>query len=385
MNLLLRALLPCTLLLPCPLYALDWSLSGFATLGYARSDQEYSYEGVINNDGGLERDSLAGLQLEAGLNPKWRATLQARFAPDSANPHYWHAQLSWAFLSWRPDNDWLLRAGKLRMPTYLFSENMDVGASYDVIRMPTEVYTTAPSTDYSGFSLSRSWNAWGAEWGLEAYLGRTKLSASTDDSGSRQFDLRTRTEGLVLNMRRQEHVFQIGLQQALITLGDDEPGEVANRGKVPGSGAGPGTGGGNRNGRKQIDTRILLLGVDLALSPDWRLVAEYAKRHALDSRLPHNSQGAYLTLQTRYQAWVPYMTVGRLLTAADSRHSGNYFDQSSLMLGSAYKLSPQQKLKVEWKRVRLGGNSFLLDGPTLQRSSAKQNLNIFSFSYNTNF
>jgi hypothetical protein len=47
------------------------------------------------------------------------------------------------FLSYRLSNDTLLRAGKLRMPMYLFSENMQVGASYDVMHLPTSVFNCA--------------------------------------------------------------------------------------------------------------------------------------------------------------------------------------------------------------------------------------------------
>jgi hypothetical protein len=97
-----------------------------------------------------------GGQLDARLTPRLSATLQARLAPSTDSDSGWDPTLSWAFISWRPADDFMLRAGKLRMPYMLDTENHDVGVTYPYARLPTEVYATAPTSDIYGLMLARN-------------------------------------------------------------------------------------------------------------------------------------------------------------------------------------------------------------------------------------
>ncbi len=372
--------------LPLTAQALDFNWSGFGTLGYVRSDQDYAYERVISKNGSFKRDSLLGLQLETTFSPKWSSTLQARYAPNIQHDLRWELELAWAFVSYRPANDWLLRVGKLRMPMYLFSENMDVSASYDVVRMPTEVYTTAPSADYSGISLGRTWQLGIGEFNVEAYAGKTSLKASDETARA---SLRTRTAGLVFKLNQDENVFHLGLQQAYVGLETEIRNGARNQGtgqnsNAPSNAPRPVDDALFAQLQKEISTRIILVGADLQLHPQLRLVAEYAKRTAPDFDLPHNSTGAYVTLLSKQGAWTPYASYARLLTdksARKSQNNRNYFDQSTFAVGSSYALSTRSKLKAEWLQIRLGSNSLLLDNNAQYNANDRQRLNIFSLTY----
>ena len=94
--------------------AADVTVSGFGTLGYAISDKPYSYQRYIDEQGTFDRDSRLAVQVDAALSRRWSATAQLKFAPDEDSDSRWAPRLSWGFLSWRPDDDWLLRVGKLR-------------------------------------------------------------------------------------------------------------------------------------------------------------------------------------------------------------------------------------------------------------------------------
>ncbi|RZK99740.1 MAG: hypothetical protein EOP36_18315, partial [Rubrivivax sp.] len=106
-------------------HAVDFSYSAFGTIGAAVSNQDERYQRFIDSDVGFKRDSVLGAQVDAQFTPEWSATVQAKVAPSMRNDRHWDLSASWAFASWRPNNDWLLRAGKLRIPVYLSSENMD--------------------------------------------------------------------------------------------------------------------------------------------------------------------------------------------------------------------------------------------------------------------
>src|ERR1044071_9446964 len=93
--------------------AADFTLSGFATMGYARSDQDFRYLRYIDNGGTLKADSLVGAQAEARFNPEWGATVQAVASAPRTRDEGVEAKVRWAFLSFRPDNEWLFRVGRL--------------------------------------------------------------------------------------------------------------------------------------------------------------------------------------------------------------------------------------------------------------------------------
>src|ERR1700716_1150193 len=68
-----------------PVAAVDFSVSAFGTLGYARSDQPYTYQRFINKSGTFMRDSLAGFQVDARLADKFGATAQVKVGPEPVN------------------------------------------------------------------------------------------------------------------------------------------------------------------------------------------------------------------------------------------------------------------------------------------------------------
>lgn len=86
-------------LVALPAVAIDFSYSGFGTLGYAISDQPYTYQRFINDRGSLKRDSLAGVQVDARLDTQIGATLQLKAEPSLTSDKKYDATVAWAFLS----------------------------------------------------------------------------------------------------------------------------------------------------------------------------------------------------------------------------------------------------------------------------------------------
>ena len=168
----INTLLALALALPFSASGFEANWSGFGTLGYAVSDQPYKYQRFIDDQGTFKRDSVLGVQMDAKLSPQWGATVQARLAPASDSDKQWEPSLAWAFVSWRPADDLLIRAGKLRLPFMINTENQEVGATYPFARLPVEVYSTAPSSDIVGLMVSKSWWMSTLEWGVDGYYGK---------------------------------------------------------------------------------------------------------------------------------------------------------------------------------------------------------------------
>ncbi|MDP2266474.1 MAG: hypothetical protein Q8J70_07995, partial [Thiobacillus sp.] len=167
-------ILACLLLSAASLsaHAVDYLLSGYGTIGYAQSDQENAYLRFIDDNGSFKRDTVLGAQLSARFNPEWSATIQAKLATATDSDKDVKATLSWAFLSYRPTDDWLFRVGKLRIPFYLNSENADVGTTFTPARLPIEVYSTAATVDFVGASFAKTWQIKESELILDGYWGK---------------------------------------------------------------------------------------------------------------------------------------------------------------------------------------------------------------------
>lgn len=155
--------------------AADLTVTGFGTIGYARSDQNFQYLRYIDNGGTLKADSLVGLQAEAQFSSQWGATVQAVASAPRTRDSGYEAKIRWAFLSFRPDNEWLIRAGRVRPPVFFNTQNAEVGVTYDQVRLPVEVYSLSPVYDFDGLAVTKTWTLGNAEINLDAYWGKSDI------------------------------------------------------------------------------------------------------------------------------------------------------------------------------------------------------------------
>lgn len=405
----------------------DVSISGFGTLGYAVSNRPYIYQRFIDDKGTFDRDSVLAVQADAPIAPRWSATAQLKLAPDTADDNRWLPKLAWGFLSWRPDDDWLLRVGKLRVPLYLNAENMDVGVSFDYARLPVEMYSLSPTSDFTGLALARSWDAGKGELSLEGYWGKARTHwrqyvregvPGFIDAGVSYSALDVVASGLVLTYRGENaNAYRFGLHRASTkpANGDnwiDQPGLVTPPiapwasfyWMLPGAGLGE-----SRNQEFLIAT----FGADVEIAHGLRGAAEYAIRKEGDMERGQSSRGGYASLRKQVGRWTPYAYYAELrsegwlrrlyqtvdsyrvpssvpLSGAINASQGvvadglEIFDQSSWAVGTSYSLTPTSKLKAEWMRTRVGTTSTFVDAPA-GSSVRNQNIDVLSLSYSFMF
>ena len=404
----------------------DFQLSGFGTLGGAIADQDFVYQTHIDDQGTLHRDSLLGVQLDAHLAPGWGLTLQGKAAPSDHREDGWDPTLTWAFLSWRPNNDLLLRAGKLRIPLMLFSANSDVGTTFEFARLPYELYSLSPTADITGASFSWSWLDGDREWILDGYLGR----AHTDwriyvrdglppyrQPGPSYTGVDANVGGLTLTLHEHDNDWRIGLNRAEIY--PDSGGLAADYPYVapaPGSGyyqvlpsmPGPGV-----HSVNPAVTDVLTFGANIALARKFRLIGEYARRHMSEVTAGTNTDAAYLALLRPRGRWTPYVYVAgirsesRALDRYDELNANKVpttvpgaatinasqrlgadqviaYDQYSWAIGSSYNLTHYAKLKAEWLHARTGRVSSFVDAPAGEDSGDRE-VNVFSLSLSFTF
>ncbi len=401
-------------------------LSGFGTLGGAVSDQDFTYQRFIHDGGTINRDSVIGVQLDTRLGDAWGLTLQAKAAPSSHSDNAWEPTLNWAFISWRPTNDWLLRAGRLRLPLLLYSANSDVGTTFDFARLPAEVYSVTPIADVNGLSFAKTWlfDIW--EWTLEGYLGMAHSDwrlylrdglGSQVPAGAIYQGIDLRLAGLTFSGRNSGHYWRIGLHRA---ESEQDAGATPTGyhyvALAPGVGyyqtlpqlPGPGI--------PSVDTavgHVLTLGAEIELPHDLRLIGEFARRRLENATSGADTTAGYVALLGQAGKWTPYAywsgirssdesldlyeamndhRVPAFLPSASLINASQIlgadalsaFDQQSLAIGTAYSLTPTSKLKGEWMHVRTGRVSSFVDAPMGEDSGGRQ-LNIFSLSYSFMF
>lgn len=410
----------------------DVSFSGFGTLGYTQSDQSYDYQRFISKSGTFARDSVLGAQMDVKLDERWGATVQAKLAPSLSDDHKWEPTLSWAFVSFRPSDDWLFRAGKLRVPLYLYSENMDVGTTFDYSRLPTEMYSVAPTTDFTGLSFTKTWELAGGEMSLDGYWGSAKshwrfftrddLSAAGGPARGASFvPITTEARGLVVTAQIDDNRFRAGVHTTVTKNSDGDAfvsdftyGQIPSLPPfIPVNGYQPG---GTVN---RIHNTALTLGGDISLGNGFRLTGEVARRIVSDTKIGPDTTGAYLSLRKEAGPWTPYVSVARLISSSEPRKryqaiNGTAisasdltllgplagptaasltasqramadgvvaYDQSTLALGFSYRLSPTQKIKAEWAHTRIGSMSSFVDAPA-GTDTGQRSINVISASYN---
>ncbi|HSG22918.1 MAG TPA: hypothetical protein VLA64_08170, partial [Azonexus sp.] len=280
-----KPLFALALAFPLSASAVDMNWSGFGTIGYALSDQPYNYLRFVDEHGTFKRDSLLGAQLDIKFDQHWGAAIQAKLAPSDSSDSQWKGVLSWAFVSWRPVDDVLVRVGKLRVPLMLNTENADVGATYDLAHLPVEVYSIAPTTDFVGLSLSKTWLASDLDWTLDAYYGRAKNHTRFYGRERRDIELTpgswfeaidVKSGGLVLTARGLDNVFRVGMHYATVS----KPGGMAVDIPYVANAFGPGVGFYDVTRASRVDEMrmpVQNVGASVLLPGEVRLTGEYAR------------------------------------------------------------------------------------------------------------
>lgn len=380
-----------------PAAALDLQWSGFGTLGYAQSNRPYAWQRSITDEGSFERDTVLGAQVDLLLNAEWSATVQARLAQDEKKDGAWSPTVALAFLAWRPDNDWLLRAGKFRVPLYLFSETLDIGTAHDMARLPNDSYTLNPTSDFKGLYGTHTWQLGARELSADLYSGSANTSYRrwVQDGlppllppGPFFNDVKARATGVVLTLRDPAYTARLGYHRIRVKLTDGSRLPVTYPRVELGNGLGywqvndllPGPG---VQSVDRVLNEVVTAGVDWNIDGHWRLIAEFARFSQDNTEFGIEANTGYVNLSRRIGHVTPYVTVSRVLSAPYQRQwaqrlRGNdlpaaipgaaminaaqhvaadtmvTYDQSSLALGASYAVAPNAKLKAEWMRTRIG-------------------------------
>ena len=170
-------LLAATMALGCgQANAVDYSLSGFGTVQYTIGDNEKNYLRFVNEDGTFKINSILGGQLDVQLNDEFSATVQYVVAPEQRRDESVEVDNRWAFIKYKPNDNWHFKLGRQRLNFYLDSENLDVGHTYVPANLNPEVYYNAGVLATDGFSANYNFeDSAGRYWSFQAITGNQDI------------------------------------------------------------------------------------------------------------------------------------------------------------------------------------------------------------------
>jgi hypothetical protein len=290
------------------------------------------------------------------------------------------------------------------------------------------MYSVAPSTDFNGFSVAKTWSLGERELTLDAYSGRAQLASrfwlrdgapTLYAAGANFIDIDVRASGAVLTLRANDSQLRAGLHRTTTRRQDGErlpvsypfvplaPGlgyyQVSNL--LPGPGA-PSV--------DALRNTVLAFGLEQPLGGGWRVIAEFVRNEQHDTEVGSDTRGGYVALLRRFGDLTPYASLGRLrssdtsldwyrrltgsplpvtIPGADAINAGQRtaaetiyaIDQRSLAFGASWAMGTAQKLKFEWMRTRIGQVTRLVDTSPGSPTPHDTNVDVWSVNYNFSF
>lgn len=126
----------------------DLSISGFGSVGMGKADNAVGYAGYTDEHLEWEQETLGGLQFDFQINDRAKFVTQI-----VANSRYdYDPKFEMAYVSYDFDS-FTARAGKLRLPLFFYSDYVDLGYAYPMIRPSQETYENIVLKGYTGAEL----------------------------------------------------------------------------------------------------------------------------------------------------------------------------------------------------------------------------------------
>ncbi|MES2257806.1 MAG: porin [Pseudomonadota bacterium] len=134
------------------------SISGFGTLGVAKSDTDdvqfarYNQAVGVMDSPRIGLDSNLGLQASYKFNDMLSATAQV-LTRKNTSPQF-TTDLTWAFLKLKVNDEISVRAGRVVLPAFTISDYQNVGYANTMMRPPIEMYGQEPIEGIDGADVT---------------------------------------------------------------------------------------------------------------------------------------------------------------------------------------------------------------------------------------
>ena len=294
----------------------NFKINGFLTAAATTADPAvYNQTSSYDDDIAFDNESIVGLQTSFNVNEITDVTVQM-VARGEEN---WNLEAEWAFVRYSPTDDLSLRAGRLRLPLYLFSESLEVGFSYPWVRPPSEVYAL-PISNFEGIDLLYTLPS--GDWfhQLQVFTGQDKGDGyETDDFYGANI---TSTTG-PWTVRASAFTFDIEFSK----FAEFIPAENIEDG----------------------GSYYTLAG--MYDDSNWLVVSELYVYDTKETIAFRDTEAGYITIGKYINDWLPYFTYAKAYTTNEpdsplSRFVN--FTNTSYTVGARYNMTANTSAKFEW-------------------------------------
>ncbi|WP_438862293.1 porin [Neptunicella sp.] len=343
------------------------TFNGFGSVvAGVETDSDVFRNSPYTDDIDFKPQSKFALQASAPLGEGLSATVQIM----SRGENDFDVNFEWAYLSYELNDNNTLRAGRLRIPFYKYSDYLDVGYAYPWINPPKTMYSLLFST-YDGLSLVSNFN-----WGNVDVSSNIIYGNVNDTFFATTFP----TEGKLNNLYGANVTFSYDAWSWFVAY-------MNTKVNIPREQNDPGLGG-LYNGLVQLagsdkaslliidDDKGTFLGTGLTYdSNNWLFNAEWSTVEVKNS-LISTTKNWYASLGYRLGKWMPHLTYGKAKSDRNTAIAANFngimfplngnmvpanlvvqnvldsqlFEYTSITAGVKYDLTDSAVLKVEYSR-----------------------------------
>ncbi|SOB77634.1 hypothetical protein SAMN04488490_3458 [Marinobacter sp. LV10R510-11A] len=352
--------------------------NGFFSTGVARASNDAGYAG-ITEDTNVADLSLLALQGTFDVTEKSQAVLQlvGRGADD------WEPQVEWAYLSHRPTNNLQLRAGKMRIPFFMYSDSLEVGYAQPWARPPQSVYGPIAITSYVGADATYNFNF------DDSSLTATVFTGFTDEDGN-SGDVQLRNIG-GLNLTWTDYVWTLRgvATTAEADIDATRLGQLAASNGIPLPAGATQLASGDRGN---------FYGVGASYDDGkWQIISEVT-RVEVDGKFA-DTDSAYLSVGHRFGSWTPYLAAGWTESKDENERNGAFiavpglvvpesilnYQREEYSVGTRWDITPGVAIKADVTHVRGLEKGYGNLNTTYMLSNTTNSTNVFTLKLDSAF
>jgi len=345
------------------------SISGFGTLGVAKSNTDQAQFARYNQAEGVADKAKIGLDTNLGLQATykindWLSGTAQILTRKNTSPTF-TTDLTWAFLKARVNDEVSVRVGRAVVPTFLISDYQNVGYANTMMRPPIEMYGQAPIENVDGADVNFQRAFGDFNFTTQAFVGvsRGKLFVPTGAGSVATY--RAPAAGISFTGEYGPFLVRVGHARADLKINDLAPinsltAQLTQYGFKPLA-----DDLGLTNGKKIAFTSI-------GATMDWHNIVvqtEYAQRRAKEAVYVPDTNAWYTMVGYRvgkvlpYYAHASYRDAGSSVTPPASLPRNNPLgaavygllpspEQTSDLIGVRWDFAKSVALKVQADRVK---------------------------------
>jgi hypothetical protein len=331
--------------------AVEGRVSGFGTIGASSTDSLTGYDRGLDKSSSPAwvNDTKAGIQADVNLSSKMSITAQVVAKQSSTDDGRLAVQGEWLFGAYKVDDSTKVRAGKLRLPLFMMSEQLDVGKAYTLAKLPLEMYGQAPTNGYVGVDALKTFEV-GEDGSLtvQPYIGSSRF----DGRGINPMDGTTMFKTFEAdNIRGLSVVFdyndilrlRTGYMATSLSYKDEKGSMIGDM---------------MTSMVDKVDASFTSLGAQVKLGST-TISGEYGQRR-VNSAAFADTDGRYLTVEHKFGAFTPYATYSAISSNETKTVNGMQspvLAQETKSVGVVYSIDGNSSVKIEASQVSVGSNN----------------------------